>query len=197
MNFLAHLFLSGESTELLVGNFIGDFVKGRQFENFDAGIQKGVLLHREIDHFTDRHPTVAQSKAKLREKYRHYAGVMVDMFYDHFLARNWMAFHQMPLETYATNAYKIISTYDSILPERLRHMLFYMIRDNWLVNYREIEGISRALSGISSRTKFDSKMDQGRTELELHHDAFEKEFMGFFPDLIKHVDIWKSQNEVV
>ena len=84
MNFLAHIYLSGEDTPLMIGNFIGDFVKGNEYKNFPADIQNGVLLHREIDSYTDSHEIVLESKKRLREKYRHYSGVITDIFYDHY-----------------------------------------------------------------------------------------------------------------
>src|SRR5690349_12341831 len=99
MNFLAHIFLSGDDPEIMVGNFIGDFVKGRNLDDrFSSGIVKGIELHRAIDEYTDSHPVVAQSKNRLRPKYRHYAPVIVDVFYDHFLAKNWKNYHPTSLE---------------------------------------------------------------------------------------------------
>src|SRR5262245_6236281 len=127
MNFLAHLYLSGNDAEIMVGNFIGDFVKGRNvYERFDQRIAKGIELHRSIDAYTDVHPKVALSKNKLREKYHHYSAVIVDMFYDHFLAHHWLSFHTLPLKEYTLEAYAILMKHDDILPEEVRHMLVYM-----------------------------------------------------------------------
>ena len=186
MNFLAHLYLSGESPKNLVGNFIGDFVKGRQIDDYHPEIAQGIQLHRSIDHFTDRHPIVAKSKDKLRERYRHYSGVIVDMFYDHFLAKNWKEFHELSLEKFAENSYNTILKYHNILPERVRFMLKPMIEHNWLVAYARKEGIRAALQGMSRRTTFDSQMDRAIEELNLYYHTFEKEFLLFFPDLEKH-----------
>ena len=102
MNFLAHLYLSGDNEQIIVGNFIGDFVKGRNaLQTFDPTIALGIELHRAIDQFTDTHPVVRSSKDRLRPKYRHYAGVIVDIFYDHFLARKWNDYHKTPLPEFA------------------------------------------------------------------------------------------------
>jgi len=178
----------------MIGNFIGDFVKGKQVDGYQAEIQQGILLHREIDYFTDRHPVVHQSKDKLRKKYRHYAGVIVDIFYDHFLAKNWGEFHETKLKTYVHEAYKILNSHQSILPAKVKYMLPFMIKDDWLVNYSRIEGIARVLKGLSRRTKFDSKMDQAPEDLKNYYDEFEQEFLDFFPQLISHSNIWQSKN---
>ena len=195
MNFLAHLYLSGKSPQVMIGNFIGDFVKGKQVDEYKGDVRLGILLHREIDYFTDGHPVVHQSKNKLRKKYRHYAGVIVDIFYDHFLAKNWGEFHETELRTYVHEAYKILNSHQSILPAKVKYMLPFMIKDDWLVNYSRIEGIARVLKGLSRRTKFDSKMDQAPEDLKNYYHEFEQEFLDFFPQLISHTDIWKLQNQ--
>lgn len=189
MNFLAHLYLSGDDYEIMVGNFIGDFVKGRNLsDRFDPGIVRGIELHRSIDAFTDTHAIVTESKSKLREKYHHYSAVIVDMYYDHFLARHWHSFHHIPLKDYTVAAYSTILKYDAVLPMQVRHMLDYMSRDNWLLGYAKIEGIHRALSGMARRTSFRSKMEQAVEDLEEHYDVFEKEFLKFFPELKSHAE---------
>lgn len=195
MNFLAHLFLSGENHEIKVGNFIGDFVKGKNVEErFGKEIAKGISLHREIDWFTDRHPVVKQSKDRLRTKYHHYSGVIVDVFYDHFLAKNFDRYSKIILPDFADECYAIIQQHDSILPEDVKYMMPYMINGNWLTNYSKIEGIHRALNGMSRRTKFVSKMDEASEDLKNHYSDFENEFFSFFPDLEKFADEWISAN---
>jgi acyl carrier protein phosphodiesterase len=184
MNFLAHLYLSGDNQKIMVGNFIGDFVKGRSaLEKFDAEIIRGIELHREIDEFTDSHPVVAASKNRLRPKYRHYSGVIVDVFYDHFLARNWSNYHSDLLPDFAEDVYTIIQSFDSILPNDVKYMLPYMIKGNWLVNYSKTEGIHRALSGMARRTPYLSKMDEAVVDLENNYEEFKTEFETFFPQL--------------
>jgi acyl carrier protein phosphodiesterase len=195
MNFLAHLFLSGENTEIKVGNFIGDFVKGKNVaERFGKEIAKGISLHRVIDWFTDRHATVKQSKDRLREKYHHYSGVIVDVFYDHFLAKNFHRYSEKLLPDFADECYGIIQQHDSILPEEVKYMMPYMINGNWLVNYSKIEGIHRALSGMSRRTKFNSRMDEASEDLKTHYSDFEAEFFSFFPELRQFAVEWLSTN---
>lgn len=187
MNFLAHLYLSGDDEEVLVGNFIGDFVKGAQIEQYAPKIQKGIRLHRSIDHFTDTHGVVLESKIRLRKKYRHYAPVIVDVFYDHFLAKNWPNFSQIPLKEYTENFYLLMKKYVSIIPKGVTTMLSFMSKDNWLYNYQFIEGIDRALTGMSRRTKYENKMDEASLTLKEHYQDFKREFDLFFPELQQHV----------
>jgi len=184
VNFLAHLHLSGDSREVRVGNFMGDFVKGNAKGRFSSEIYKGISLHRYIDEFTDSHPVVWKSKLRLREKYRHYSGVIVDIFYDHFLAKNWNKFHHKKLEVFAEESYSIIKEFHDILPSRLQQILPYIIRQNWLVSYSTVSGIGQALFGMSHRTKFDSKMDESVKDLEIHYQAFNEEFLEFYPELV-------------
>jgi len=184
MNFLAHLYLSGDDPEIMTGNFIGDFVRGRNVhEQFNSSIALGIELHREIDEFTDSHLIVLESKKRLRPKYRHYAPVIVDMFYDHFLAAQWQSHHAQSLSDFATYAYSQLKIHEPILPERVVQMMPYMVKGNWLVSYAQLEGIHRALTGMSRRTPFDSKMDEAVFDLEKSYNDFESEFSQFFPEL--------------
>ena len=187
MNFLAHLYLSGNDPHVMVGNFIGDFVKGRQLqERFAPGVAQGIQLHRAIDAFTDSHPVVSQSKARLRPKYRHYAPVIVDVFYDYYLAKNWADYSPTPLPDFADHCYSTLEQHRAMLPPDVLQMLPYMIRGNWLVGYAHQEGIHRALTGMSRRTKFDSKMDEAIDDLRKGDDEFGEEFKTFFPTLQAH-----------
>lgn len=187
MNFLAHLYLSGDDEEVLVGNFIGDFVKGSQLDQYSIKMQKGIRLHRSIDHYTDTHEVVRLSKIRLREKFRHFAPVIVDVYYDHFLAKNWADFSKIPLKQYSENFYQLMKKYVGRIPKGVTNMLKYMSRDNWLYNYQFIEGIDRALTGMSQRTKYENKMDQASQALKDHYGDFQNEFNKFFPELERHV----------
>src|SRR5882762_2026092 len=190
MNFLAHLYLSGSRSKIMVGNFIGDFVKGRNLPGrYEPEIVTGIEMHRAIDIFTDSHPMVAQSKDRLRPKYRHYSGVIVDVFYDHFLARNWDHYHDEALPDFARRTYAIVQQHSPILPDDVKHMLPYMIQGNWLVNYARLEGIHRALSGMATRTPYLSKMNEATEDLKASYNDFQKEFQEFFPQL----DAWAQQ----
>ena len=188
MNFLAHLLLSGKNRKILVGNFIGDFVKGGNLEErFEPEIVQGIHLHRFIDHFTDNHETPRISRDRLRPKYRHYSGVIVDIFFDHFLARNWDDFHESLLPDFAEEVYQTVESFHAILPEKVKYMLPFMIKGNWLVNYARMEGIERALSGMAKRTTHESHMEKSVQDLIQHYDAFQSEFYHFFPTLLAEV----------
>lgn len=186
MNFLAHLFLSGDNDLVKIGNFIGDFVKGNQLENYNEKIQFGIRLHREIDSFTDSHPVVLESKLRLRPKFGHYSPVIVDVYYDHFLAKNWSKFSAIELEKYTLDFYQMIKKYSTVIPQAVNNMLVYMSAKNWLFNYRTIDGIDRALKGMSRRTKFESNMDKAVVSLEANYQEFQNEFDKFFPELQSH-----------
>ncbi|MCW5909447.1 MAG: DUF479 domain-containing protein [Cyclobacteriaceae bacterium] len=189
MNFLAHLYLSGNHDEIMAGNFIGDFVRGRDiYARYPFHIALGIELHREIDAFTDSHPVVMKSKIRLRPKYRHYAPVIVDMLYDHFLAANWNTYHPQPLGQYAQQSYARLLRFEHLLPDRVKELMPYMIRGNWLLSYAKPEGIHRALSGMARRTPYDSKMDEAIEELKLYYTDFGKEFNTFFPELKNMTD---------
>lgn len=184
MNFLAHIYLSGDNPGIMVGNFIGDFVKGRNLlQQFEPDVARGIELHRVIDEFTDHHPVVRESKIRLRPKYRHYAAVIVDVFYDHFLSKYWDQYHPQPLTDFTRDTYKTIEARWEILPADVRHMLPYMIRENWLLHYGEIAGIQQTLTGMARRTRHDSKMEESVVELKAGYDQFKSEFEQFFPDL--------------
>ena len=183
MNFLAHIYLSGESDELKIGNFIGDFVKASDMKNFTDSINQGVRMHWAIDEFTDQHLVVQKSKDRLRPKYGHYAGVIVDIYYDHFLALNWKNYHPKALRTYVDEQYKMLQNNTHILPKKVVAMLPYMIKYDWLYNYQYFEGIERVMQGMANRSNFNSKMEQSVVELKKYHEEFEKEFQEFFPEL--------------
>jgi len=187
MNYLAHAYLSGDDSKILIGNFIGDVVKGNKLDDFSTKIQKGIRLHRAIDYFTDTHEVNKQSRHRLTPKYRHYSGVIVDIFYDHFLAVQWDQFHPLPLQEFTMGIYETMELNNHLLPDRMKIILKYMTEQDWLFHYSTMEGIKRVLAGMSRRTKFDSKMEEAIDELKEHYDLFKDEFNLFFPFLKKYV----------
>ncbi len=185
MNYLAHIYLSGENNLVTIGNFIADGIKGKDYEYYPKDIQIGVLLHRNIDTFTDAHKTVRKSTKRLHKKYSHYSGIIVDMLYDHFLAKNWKKYCDIPLKEYAESFYDSLETHYEVLPIRIQKMMPYMLTDNWLVSYASIDGITRALEGMNRRTKNKSGMNEAVNELEEFYEAFENEFTIFFDELME------------
>jgi len=186
VNFLAHLLLSDDFGPVMVGNFMGDFVKGKQVEQYPPAVQRGIWLHRTIDQFTDTHAVVRQSKERLRPRFRHYAGVVSDMFYDHYLAVSWEQYGPNTLEEFTQKAYQVLQGARKQMPTRAQFMLPYMIQHDWLVSYREIEGIRRSLTGMARRTGFRSGMEHAHEELKEQYEAYANDFHAFFPDLVQH-----------
>ncbi len=185
MNFLAHLYLSKNNKNILIGNFIADAVKGKDYKKYPKEIKAGILLHRGIDHFTDTHPIVKKSKRRLNLRYRHYKGVIIDIFYDHYLAKNWHHYSDIPLEIYAENVYAFLQENSEIFPEKMQKLLPYMVEYNWLVNNASIEGIEKILAGMNRQSKGISKMDLAIEDLLKHYDEFELDFTSFFKELMQ------------
>ncbi|WP_438973657.1 ACP phosphodiesterase [Polaribacter sp.] len=183
MNFLAHLFLSENNTNIMIGNFIADHIKGNQFSHFDEEIQQGILLHREIDTFTDAHPIVRKSKRRLHKRYGHYGGVIIDIFYDYFLAKNWIQYSEIPLALFTSAIYKLFQNKSSELPVKSQNFINYMIEYNILYNYQFKNGIAKVLNGMNQRTKGKSQMNLAIEDLELLQSELEDDFTLFFRDL--------------
>jgi acyl carrier protein phosphodiesterase len=194
MNFLAHLFLSGDSQEVIIGNFIADGIKGSHRLKYSEGIRAGIILHHKIDQFTDHHPVVTMSKERLRPKYSKYSSVIVDIFYDHFLAFNWLRYSQIPLNEYASDVYQLMNKNIALMPPLVVKFLPYMVAGNWLFNYSNFEGIENVLKGMSRRAKFVSHMEEAIYDLKKDYQLYEKEFSVFFSELIEYVEGEKAGN---
>ena len=189
MNSLAHIYLSGENDLVTIGNFIADGIKGKNYKEFPSEIQTGILLHRHIDTYTDAHKTVRLSTKRLHEKYGHYSGVIVDIIYDHFLAKNWKKYSDTPLDKYIDAFYGLLEEHYDILPLRIQKMIPLIIANNWLLSYASIQGISRVLNGMNKRTKNRSGMNEAVIELKTFYTEFESEFTSFFNELITFSDM--------
>ncbi|HEX8016601.1 MAG TPA: ACP phosphodiesterase [Flavobacterium sp.] len=185
MNFLAHIYLSGGNDLIKIGNFMADGIRGKQFEHFPDDVQKGIILHRFIDTYTDSHDVFRQSTKRLHEKYHHYAGVIVDIVYDHFLAKNWSQYSDEKLEDFINRFYTSLYDNYSILTEKTQGLMPYMIERNWLLSYRTVEGIHQILTQMDRRSKNLSKMQFASEELNEFYTEFEKEFTTFFEDIQK------------
>lgn len=162
---------------------MADGIKGRQFENYPSEIQKGIILHRFIDTYTDSHPIFRKSTKRLHENYHHYAGVIVDVFYDHFLAKNWNNYSDENLADFTNRFYRSLRDNYDFLSERAKGMMPYMIERNWLVSYQTVEGINKILTQMDGRTKNESKMRFASNELIEFYSDFELEFITFFEDI--------------
>lgn len=188
MNYLAHIYLSGEDEQVTLGNFMADDIKGSSYLKYPESIKKGILLHRSIDSFTDTHPIVKSSTKRLHSRYSHYSGIIIDVFYDHFLAKNWNRYHNQPLLEYTEDFYTMLASNVEWLPVGLKRVVPIMIADNWLLSYASFDGIAKVLDGLNKITKHRSGMNRALIDLELHYSSFEEEFKEFFPILISYCE---------
>lgn len=189
MNFLAHIYLSGDNDLMKIGNFMADGIHGKNFDAFPLEIQKGIVLHRSIDTFTDAHPIFRQSTKRLHANYHHYSGIIVDIFYDHFLAKNWSTYSDEKLENYSERFYQSLRDNYDLLTLKTKKMLPYMIDHNWLLSYQTIENIENVLARMDNRMKYDSNMRFSVAELKTFYVEFESEFTAFFKELIVHSNL--------
>lgn len=189
MNFLAHVFLSGTNDHIKIGNFMADGIHGKNFDEFPLDVQKGIRIHREIDSFTDFHPIFRQSKHRLHERYGHYSGVIIDIFYDHFLAKNFASYSDIPLEIFISDFYTVLDANFEILTPRFKTILPVLKKENWFLLYATTEGLTHILYMMDRRTKLRSKMQFSIEELELFYTEFESEFTLFFIEVQAFVKV--------
>jgi acyl carrier protein phosphodiesterase len=184
MNFLAHAHLSGSNKDVLLGNFIADAVKGRKWLSYRQDIQTGILLHRQIDTFTDNHELFKQSVNRVRKDFGRYSGIVMDIFYDHFLARNWQNYHEDELAVFASHVYGILTRNLLILPNRTKKLLPFLVSQNWLTSYAEFEGLKQVFYGMDRRTGRISGMNNAVQTLIENYDELYTDFISFYPQLI-------------
>jgi acyl carrier protein phosphodiesterase len=187
MNFLGHLYLSGERPLVVVGNFMADAVKGRDLSRFPLEVQEGIRMHRAIDHFTDNDPQFVTGRHRLRTYTGRYSGVVMDLFYDHLLAFHWERFHPEELSRFAQRMYTLLHIHREILPERTRHMLPHMIHGDWLSSYGSMEGLAAALAGLSRRVREGGAMLGAERILAENLEEYEQEFKLFLPRIQQHI----------
>jgi acyl carrier protein phosphodiesterase len=187
MNYLAHFHLSNNDKDLIIGNYIADDIKGKAYLNYPIGIQNGVILHRKIDAFTDSHPQVARSKDLIRHHQNKFTPVVMDVFYDYFLANTWKSYANEDLLAFTHNIYKVLFKNFNQLPLKSQARLPFMAKSNWLYNYGKLEGIEKALTGLSKRTKFENNMSQAHLILKEKNSELQHDFSVFYPELSKFV----------
>jgi acyl carrier protein phosphodiesterase len=183
------MFLSGDASELLVGNLMGDFVKGRLNGRFPPGIERGILLHRQIDSFTGQNQHFLRSKRRLDKSFGLYRGVLVDLFYDHFLAAHWEDYADVPLSLFIPDAWRVLCEHKEFLPDRLQRIMPFMFRD-WLPSYCDIAGIAAVLHRISYfRLKRANRLAEGAEALSRHYGGLYEDFLNFFPELLAFSEV--------
>lgn len=187
MNFLGHLYVSGDDPLVITGNFMADSVKGRDLSRYAEGLQHGIRLHRAIDTYTDNHPLTLRGRERLRAHCGKYAGVALDLFYDHGLASQWDRLSATPLPAFAQRMYALLTAHAHLMPAATQRMLPYMVRGDWLTSYATIDGIGRALSGLAARVPSGGALAGAEAVLERYLDAFREECLLFLTDLLHHI----------
>ncbi|PLX86505.1 MAG: DUF479 domain-containing protein [Desulfuromonas sp.] len=182
MNYLVHLYLSDPTPECLLGTLMGDFVKGRIGESFAPGVRRGIVLHRKVDVFAESHPAFRSSKGRICDSYGYFRGILVDIFYDHFMARNWERYGSEPLPEFARRVYAVLENHAGSLPAPMKSTASAMIAHNWLVSYREMDVIGRVLERVSSRLRRPNPLGLGLAELEKNYAGLEDDFRAFLPE---------------
>lgn len=179
MNYLVHLYLVGNDQELQLGSMMGDFVKGVVPEQFPEKIRQGLQHHRKLDTFAHSSPHCRTSRQRLDGRFGHVRSVMVDIFYDHFLAIHWSDYHTLSLEDFAARFYQTLQTHAQWLPEELARIAPRMSDRNWLVAYRQKEVVERALQHLATRLSRPTPLGEGLAELECHEEGLYQDFAGF------------------
>lgn len=188
MNFLAHIYLSGTNERIQIGNFMGDGIRGKDYKHYHTDIQLGVLLHRSIDSFTDFHPIFRQSKHRLVPKFNHFSGIIIDMFYDHFLAKEWNMYHHEDLEVFTQRFYRSLENHKDELNLKTRDLLPYLVNQNWLERYAHLTDLQQILKQMDQRFAMKSNMNEAVDDLYANYEDFQREFHLFFKDLMVHAE---------
>lgn len=199
MNFLAHVALSGEREGVLMGNYVGDFIKGQltplRTESWSADFLLGVKLHRFIDHFTDTNPGVLEAKRFLAKKHPKVAGVALDIYFDYFLANHFSEFYEEDLAQFIDHSYATVTKNKNLIPTAMLPMAEAMIRHDWLYNYKEIPGIKRSFDGLSHRFAFMTAIRSAEVELQRNETTYEAAFLKFYPKLKAACEEFIKKNE--
>lgn len=186
MNFLAHAHLSGKNENVLFGNFIADAVKGKDFRAYPKEIQTGIRLHRHIDSYTDSHPVFKTTLDRIRSEFGKYSGVAVDIYYDHFLAKSWRSYHPTDLKSFADHVYTVLQKNYTLLPERTKRLLPFLITQNWLYGYSNFNDLNLVFYGMDRRTGYRSKMSKAVEVLKKNYGEINHDFAEFYPQLIAY-----------
>lgn len=188
MNFLAHTYLSGGNEEIIVGNFMGDYVKGKNYLLFPDQVKKGILIHRDIDSFTDTHEVTRRSKQRLASRYHKYAGIIIDIFYDHFLASLWDSYSTLPLEDFVSRTYDLLKRNYKVLPDSIKRWFPTFLENNWMMAYTTVEGIELVLERMSANTSLPDHSAFAVEVLRNHYSVFMEDFLEFFPTIVEFLE---------
>ena len=196
MNYLAHLFLASDKGNAKLGGLLADFVRGDAKQHYSADIQFEIHMHRLIDAYTDTHPAVLNSKKLVEEKKRRYMGIVLDVFYDHKLAQNWGNYSEISLSAFVQKTYQLLQANRALLPTMVRGFTAYMIQEDWLTSYKEMQGFTRAIRLLSRRLTKGHIMLDCILDVEENYPAFSAGFDEFFPQLIDYVQNQRMERGV-
>ncbi len=192
MNHLAHFVLAGDNTQLRIGSFLGDYVKGRLVGNFDPGIEKGIRLHRAIDAYTDHHRIVKQSQRRLSPEFRRYSGIIIDIVYDHLLAKTWRDYYPWTLQEFSTSTLKELVENSELLPETAAYTARKMQQHNSLASYGEEAFVRNSLDYLSTRLTRSNPLRRAYSEALPHLEDLGVDFSNFYPEVMDFCDEWKK-----
>jgi len=188
MNFLAHTYLSGCNEEIIIGNFMGDYVKGRNYVLFPEQVKKGILIHRDIDYFTDMHTVTRRSKQLIASRYHKYAGIIIDIFYDHFLASLWDHYSNLPLNEFVNRTYDLLKRNYKVLPSAIKMWLPTFLENNWMMAYTTVDGIELVLERMAANTSLPDHSAYAVEVLREKYQVFTQDFLEFFPEMIEFLE---------
>ncbi|MDK7374461.1 MULTISPECIES: ACP phosphodiesterase [Weeksella] len=183
MNYVAHQVLSFGDPNLQLGNLLGEVVKGNQYQQYSPNLQKGILLHRQIDTFTDAHPIVKESTALLHADQGKFSPIVIDVIFDYFLIQHWETFVTQPFKSFKKNCYQLFKTSEQIFPPKLQYIIYHLLLHDWFENYTTLEGVALTLRNIGKRTKFENRLANSLPILRQHLPELERNFFSFYPQL--------------
>lgn len=183
MNHLAHLFLAPDSPEARVGSLLGDFLRGVSVRDLPPDVQRGVEHHLSVDGYTDRHPEVCASKRLFSARRRRFAGVALDILYDHYLLKHWYNFSSLDRDVFIQSVYRELETHEHLMPASMRRVTRRITSQDWFGQYRELDNIGYALDRVAGRIRFANRFDGIIEEIHDHQDELEARFLNFFREL--------------
>ncbi|MCY4160647.1 MAG: ACP phosphodiesterase [Flavobacteriaceae bacterium] len=183
MNFLAHIYLSGEDPMVGLANLVADKIKGKEYLKYQPKIQKGILLHRQIDHYADSNPLFCIIADKLFPNYRHYSRIIVDMYFDHFLSNHWKNYSQQSLQNYSKEFYAFALQHQHLFPNKIQFFIQRLVRYNWLMKYQRLEDLQKILWQMEQRLTYPCPISESIHDLKANYDYFEELFLAFFKQI--------------
>ncbi|MEX1228373.1 MAG: ACP phosphodiesterase [Marinobacter sp.] len=185
MNHLAHLFLARPTVESRVGNLLGDFAQGLDVKSLAAPVKAGLINHRKVDAYTDSHPDVIACKRLFSSQRRRFAGVALDVLYDHYLLRHWDIFTNLSRQAFIGSVYRDLEAGRYLMPPKMAAATAHMIDHDWFNSYTDLENIGYALDRIAGRIRFRNDFGGIIEEIRAHDAVLEEHFLSFFPGLLK------------